>query len=145
MHLRSSSACSSCCRSFGFLFRSCFNLLFAIQMRNMLGTYGKCMRSLTLIESEFVHPQTLNPFALACKNIESLAIINPVVVSDELFVGEVPDLAITPFKSLKSLIFEGDTITGQVGRFLLQHSNHLESLQLSFSCCDAAAKGTCKL
>ena len=69
-----------------FIFRSCFNLLFAIQMRNMLGTYGKCMKSLTLTESEFVHPQTLNPFALACKNLESLVVVNPVV-NHEIYVN----------------------------------------------------------
>ena len=76
-----------------------------------------------------------------CKNLENLTVVNPVVVSDELFVGEVPDLAVTPFRSLKSLTFESDTITGQVGRFLLRHSTRLETFHLNLSRYDAAAKG----
>ena len=56
-------------------------------MRHMLGTYGKCMTTLTLTESEFMHPQTLNPFALACKNLSKLVILNPVVVSGREIAG----------------------------------------------------------
>ena len=36
-------------------------------------------------ESKFVHPQTINPFALLCPNLESLTLINPSVVTDNLF------------------------------------------------------------
>ena len=45
------------------------------------------MTTLTLTESEFMHPQTLNPFALACKNLSKLVILNPVVVSGREIAG----------------------------------------------------------
>ena len=61
--------------------------------------------------------------------------------SDELFVGEVPDLAVTPFKSLQHLTFEGDEITPQVAKFLLRHSSQLETFHLALSLYDQAAKG----
>ena len=67
---------------------SCFNMLFAIQMSH-LPTYGSCLTKLTLTESEFVHPQTLNPFALHCPNLDTLILVNPVIVSDDLFVGRL--------------------------------------------------------
>jgi len=118
---------------------SCFNMLFAIQMRN-LSSYGRALKKVCLTESEFVHPQTLNPFALNCPNLETLVMINPVVVSDGLFVGQVPDLAAKPFNSLKSLTFESEKMSPQIADFLLQHSLQLEHLHLAIHQFEATAK-----
>ena len=57
------------------------------QMREFMH-YGKALTSVTLTEAEFVHPQTLNPLALNCPRLTSLTLINPSVISDNLFVGE---------------------------------------------------------
>ena len=109
---------------------SCFNMLFAIQMRN-LADYGRSLVKLSLTESEFVHPQTLNPFALNCPRLRTLVIVNPAVVSDELFVGEVPELAVRPFASLTSLTFEGHRMSSPLSGFLLEHALELVHLHLS--------------
>lgn len=114
----------------------CYNMLFAIQMRN-LKDYGSRIIKISLTESEFVHPQTLNPLALRCPNLEVLGLINPTVVTDELFVGEVPELAAEPFRSLKSLTFESDFISVGLGKFLLKSSTSLEYLLLSLTTFDA--------
>ena len=91
-------------------------------------------------ESEFVHPQTINPFALLCPNLESLTLINPSVVTDNLFFGEVPELATKSFGSLKKLTFEGDTISFALGKFLLEHSTSLSYLLLSVTTYDDVIK-----
>ena len=58
------------------------------QMPNLL-VFGSCLIRITLTECEFVHPQTLNPFAKFCPNLAELSLENPSTVPDELFVGEV--------------------------------------------------------
>ena len=50
-------------------------------------------------------------------------------------------MAVTPFKSLQHLTFEGDEITPQVAKFLLRHSSQLETFHLALSLYDQAAKG----
>ena len=47
---------------------NCLNMLFVIQMRN-LKLWGPCLKKLNLTEPEFLHPQTLNPFALQCNQL----------------------------------------------------------------------------
>ena len=54
-----------------------------------LSVYGSSLVKITLTECEFVHPQTLNPFANFCPNLEELSLENPTTVPDDLFVGEV--------------------------------------------------------
>ena len=108
---------------------NCLNMLFVIQMRN-LGLWGPSLRKLNLTEPEFLHPQTLNPFALQCSNLEELVIVNPSTISDELFVGRVPDLANSPFESLLKLTFEGEKIPMHVAKFIIGSSAKLQEIVL---------------
>ena len=55
---------------------NCLNMLFVIQWRN-IKLWGPSLKKLTLTEVEFLHPQTLNPFALQCRNLTEMIIINP--------------------------------------------------------------------
>ena len=55
---------------------NCLNMLFVIQWRN-IKLWGPSVKKLTLTEVEFLHPQTLNPFALQCRNLTEMIIINP--------------------------------------------------------------------
>ena len=55
---------------------NCLNMLFVIQWRN-IKLWGPSLKKLTLTEVEFLHPQTLNPFALQCRNLTEIIIINP--------------------------------------------------------------------
>ena len=55
---------------------NCLNMLFVIQWRN-IKLWGPSLKKVTLTEPEFLHPQTLNPFALQCKNLAEMIIVNP--------------------------------------------------------------------
>ena len=66
-----------------------------------LGMYGHLLRSVSLTQSEFLHPQTLNPFARHCPNLGSLSIFSCSAISDEMFMGEVPELQPQPFQRLE--------------------------------------------
>ena len=108
---------------------NCLNMLFVIQMRN-LKLWGPCLKKLNLTEPEFLHPQTLNPFALQCNQLEELLIINPSTISDDLFVGRVPELAQKPFHKLKKLTFEAEKLPSHVAKFILSESVQLIELVL---------------
>lgn len=108
---------------------NCLNLLFVIQWRN-LKLWGPALQKLTLTEPEFLHPQTLNPFALQCDKLTDLTIINPSTISDELFVGRVPELAKNPFWNLQKLRFEGEKLPLHVAKFLLTCSTNLCEITL---------------
>lgn len=108
---------------------NCLNMLFVIQWRN-LKLWGNSLKRLSLTEAEFLHPQTLNPFALQCQNLEELIIINPSTISDDLFVGRVPDLAREPFRQLKKLTFEAEKFPSHVAKFLLQKAGAIEEITL---------------
>lgn len=108
---------------------NCLNMLFVIQWRN-LKLWGPSLKKLSLTEPEFCHPQTLNPFALQCVNLSELAIVNPSTISDELFVGRVPELAKQPFPNLTKLLFEGDKFPLHVARFLMGHCAKLQELTI---------------
>ena len=108
---------------------NCLNMLFVIQMRN-LKLWGPSLKKLNLTEPEFLHPQTLNPFALQCHKLEELLIVNPSTISDDLFVGRVPELAKRPFYQLKKLTFEAEKLPSHVANFLLGHSTQLVELIL---------------
>ena len=69
-------------------------------MRQLSG-YGQFLTSLSLTQSEFLHPQTLNPFARHCPNLKSLSLFTCSAISDEMFVGEVPELTEEAFKNLE--------------------------------------------
>lgn len=112
---------------------NCLNMLFVIQWRN-IQTWGPCLKSLSLTESEFLHPQTLNPFALQCINLTELVIVNPSTISDDLFVGRVPELAKEPFANLQKLTFEGEKFPLHVAKFLLAKSLNLEELTVIVDC-----------
>ncbi len=106
---------------------NCMNMLFVIQMRN-LKLWGPSLRRLCLTESEFLHPQTLNPIALQCPNLNELVVVNPSTISDDLFVGQVPQLSEKPFQSLKHLTFEAEKFPMHVAKFLLASSVNLEEV-----------------
>ena len=108
---------------------NCLNMLFVIQWRN-LKLWGSSLRKLNLTEPEFLHPQTLNPFALQCENLTDLTIINPSTISDDLFVGRVPELAKNPFYNLQKLRFEGEKLPLHVAKFLLGFSAKLCEITL---------------
>ena len=108
---------------------NCLNLLFVIQWRN-LKLWGPALHKLSLTEPEFLHPQTLNPFALQCDHLTDLTIINPSTISDELFVGRVPELAKNPFCYLQKLRFEGEKLPLHVAKFLLASSTKLCEITL---------------
>jgi len=108
---------------------NCLNMLFVIQWRN-LKLWGPALQKLTLTEPEFLHPQTLNPFALQCDKLTDLTIINPSTISDELFVGRVPELAKNPFCHLQKLRFEGEKLPLHVAKFLLTCSTNLCEITL---------------
>lgn len=106
---------------------NCLNMLFVIQWRN-LAQWGPSLKRLALTEPEFLHPQTLNPFALQCHNLTEICIVNPSTISDDLFVGRVPELAKRPFYQLKKLTFEGEKLPIHVAKFLLGSASLLEEL-----------------
>jgi len=108
---------------------NCLNMLFVIQWRN-IKLWGPSLKKLTLTEVEFLHPQTLNPFALQCRNLTEMIIINPSTISDELFVGRVPELAKEPFFNLKKLTFEADKFPRHVANFLIGRATSIEELNV---------------
>ena len=80
-----------------------------------LPDYGRHLSKICLTQCDFLHPQSLNPFAKHCPNLETIAIYGCGDVSDEMFVGGLPELEERPFKRLKTLIFEGK-LARHVGR-----------------------------
>ena len=62
-------------------------IVVCFQLQELL-KYGKAITKIILNEAEFVHPQTLNPIAMKCPRLESLTLLNPSTISDNLFVGE---------------------------------------------------------
>ncbi len=56
------------------------------------GGGGTRIRRLCLSQGEFLHAQALNPWAKHCPNLRFLEVVNCGVVSDEMFVGEIPPL-----------------------------------------------------
>ena len=62
--------------------------LFSFGQLQELLKYGKAITKIILNEAEFVHPQTMNPLAMKCSRLESLTLLNPSTISDNLFVGE---------------------------------------------------------
>jgi len=108
---------------------NCLNMLFVIQWRN-IKLWGPSLKKVTLTEPEFLHPQTLNPFALQCKNLAEMIIVNPSTISDDLFVGRVPELAKEPFKNLKKLTFEGEKFPKHVSNFLIGKAVNIEELNI---------------
>ena len=108
---------------------NCLNMLFVIQWRN-IKLWGPSLRKLTLTEAEFLHPQTLNPFALQCRNLTEIIIVNPSTISDDLFVGRVPELAKEPFYNLKKLTFEGEKFPIHVANFLVGKATNIEELNV---------------
>ena len=62
--------------------------------------------------------------------LEELLIINPSTISDDLFVGRVPELAQKPFHQLKKLTFEAEKLPSHVAKFILSESVQLNELVL---------------
>ena len=89
-------------------------------MRSLAQT-GKFIRKLTMTQGEFLHPQTLNPWSKNCPNLESLTLLACQNVSDEMFVGEVPELERLPFRNLKELHLEGQ-LPVTLARYLVNKS-----------------------
>ena len=83
-------------------------------MRRLNG-YGHFITALSLTQSEFLHPQALNPFAEHCVNLKSLAIYNCSPISDEMFVGELPELTKEPFAGLE--VSNPKTIRAELNSF----------------------------
>ena len=108
---------------------NCLNMLFVIQWRN-IKLWGPSLKRVTLTEPEFLHPQTLNPFALQCRNLTEMIIVNPSTISDDLFVGRVPELAKEPFCNLKKLTFEGEKFPKHVANFLIGKAANIEELNI---------------
>jgi len=108
---------------------NCLNMLFVIQWRN-IKLWGPSLKKLTLTEPEFLHPQTLNPFALQCRNLSEIIIVNPSTISDDLFVGRVPELAKAPFLHLQKLTFEGEKFPIHVANFLIGKAGNIEELNI---------------
>ena len=51
-------------------------------------------------------------------------------ISDELFVGRVPELAKEPFYNLKKLTFEADKFPRHVANFLIGRATSIEELNV---------------
>ena len=51
-------------------------------------------------------------------------------ISDELFVGRVPELAKEPFFNLKKLTFEADKFPRHVANFLIGRATNIEELNV---------------
>ena len=51
-------------------------------------------------------------------------------ISDELFVGRVPELAKEPFYNLKKLTFEADKFPKHVTNFLIGRATNIEELNV---------------
>ncbi len=75
-----------------------------LQMED-LQLYGSMIQSLCLNQCEFLHSQTLNPWAQHCQGLSTLSILNCGVIGDSMFVGEVPELMQDPFRGDDSNVY----------------------------------------
>lgn len=106
------------------------NMLFLIQLEH-LSSYGSLVTKLVFTQCDFLHPQSLNPFAFSCPNVDSLSFFGCETVGDDLFDGDLPAEAETPFPKLKELTFEGSFANTGVIRFLTHaHAKNLTVAKL---------------
>lgn len=101
------------------LFNACFQ-----QMRQ-LPCGGHFIRRLVLTQCEFLHPRTLNPWSKNCRNIAELAIYNCGEIPDDMFLGELPELDFKSFASLKTICFEGNSLSEQLLAFLIESATFI--------------------
>ena len=83
---------------------------------------GKFIQRLVLTQCEFLHPRTLDPWSKYCPNLTELAIYNCGEISDEMFIGDAPDLDQKPFSALQSLCFEGNSLSESLLNYLIGSS-----------------------
>ena len=94
-----------------------------------LRSYGPLLQKVTLTQCEFLHPQSLIPLCNHCPNLAQLSVYGCSPISDDLFVGELPDLPTKPFSQMRELTYEG-LIPDPLARFLLGSCSNLETLKL---------------
>ena len=104
------------------------NMLFLIQLDN-IAVYGRHLTKVSFTQCDFLHPQSLNPFAKHCPNLTSISLYGCADVTDEMFVGEVPELTEKPFLKLKELIVEGH-FPALIAQFLIGSCSNVEHLKL---------------
>ncbi len=73
------------------------NLLVPNQM-DSLPLVGSRINKVTLVQGQFLHPQALNPWAKHCPDLKALEVVGCGSITDDMFVGEVPQLMSHPFQ-----------------------------------------------